>query len=247
MIWVDDREGSADLAPLLKRVGLMVELRRMEYGDLCWLGNGPEGECMVGVEYKKTKDLLNSMRTGRLSGHQLPGMAKDYRYSYLLVEGVMRPDPVTGVLVEPARGGWRDVLVGQQRFMYSEVDNYLTTLEMIGGVHIKRTDRQDVTIAAIKGLYGWWTHKKWKEHKGCNAIYSQAPPAALLYDPSFVRKVAVQLPGIGWERSAEVEKRFGSVVAMVEATEQTWMELTGIGKKMAQRIVAALHGEGRNV
>jgi ERCC4-type nuclease len=244
VIWVDDREGSADLAPLLRQVGLTVELRRMEYGDLCWMGDGPDGPCMVGVEYKKTRDLLHSIRTGRLSGHQLPGMVRDYQHCYLLIEGVMRPDPVTGVLVEPAKGGWRDITLGQQRFMFAEVDNYLTSVEAAGGIRVRRTDRTAVTVATLKNLYQWW-QKEWASHKALKAVYTPAPPTALLFDPSLVRKVAVQLPGVGWERSGAVEKRFRSVVELVRATEAEWMELPGIGKKMAQRIVAALHGEGR--
>ena len=38
----------------------------------------------------KLPDLVSSLRTGRLSGHQLPGLVSSFDFSYLLVEGTWR-------------------------------------------------------------------------------------------------------------------------------------------------------------
>ncbi len=55
-----------------------------------------------------------------------------------------------------------------------------------------------------------------------------------------LRRVAKELPGIGWERSLAVEKHFVSVLAMMLAKSPEWEKVDGIGKTLAQKIVKAI-------
>ena len=58
----------------------------------------------------------------------------------------------------------------------------------------------------------------------------------LLQQPSLMRRVAKELPGIGWERSLVVEAKWDSVRDMVNAPVEEWLELDGIGKGIASRV-----------
>jgi len=58
----------------------------------------------------------------------------------------------------------------------------------------------------------------------------------LLKPPSLVRRVAKELPGIGWERSLLVEETFDSVRTMVNAPLEQWLEIEGIGKGIATKV-----------
>jgi ERCC4-type nuclease len=73
-------------------------------------------------------------------------------------------------------------------------------------------------------------------------IYTPPPPAALWLKPSLVRRVATQLEGIGWEKSAAVAAKFSSVLDMIVATEAEWQTIPGIGKGLAARAVRQLLG-----
>jgi len=240
MLLVDGREGSRDLLIPLKAEGLDAELAELEYADLCWMGNGPDGLAPVGIELKTLRDLLSSMRSGRLAGRQLPGMLAAYDYSYLIVEGPCRANPQTGILEEPRRGGWQELRLGASRFYFDDVELFLTSLDTLTPLRIRRTRSRTETMRMILLLYRWW-QKPWEDHGSLKVIYGGPPPSPLPVEHSLVRRFAVQLPGVGWERSAAVEKSFASVAEMVAADEKRWQQVEGIGKVLSRRIVDAIH------
>src|ERR1044071_4618368 len=88
---IDDRIGSVELAPLFQSYGIKPIVCRLEFGDLDFVGRGPQGGCAIVVERKRINDLVSSIQSKRLSGHQTPGMARSYDYAYLIVEGIWRP------------------------------------------------------------------------------------------------------------------------------------------------------------
>src|SRR5271169_4444109 len=127
MILLDDRVGSHELLPYFSPYGVQVESTRLDYGDACWVGKGPDGDCMVGVERKTIGDFISSMRGKRLAGHQLPGLMSSYEFTYLIVEGIYRPGE-TGELEQrqghgKGKSGWGWKGMGVR---YREVDNHLS-------------------------------------------------------------------------------------------------------------------------
>ncbi len=231
MILIDPRAGSQDYIPLLRTLGAPVEAVTLEFGDCAFYGSGRA----VGVELKKLNDLLNCITTGRFAGHQLPGMCRDYSEAYLIVEGYWRPNPVDGVL-ETRRGrDWVPVKLGKRTWMWRDLDNFLTTIEVKGGVRIKRTANADETARAIYGLYNWWSDVD--SHRSHLALNRAGRDAALFTRPTFVRRVAAELPGVGYERSGAVAASFATVRSMIAADIPTWLEIDGIGKKIAKGIV----------
>ncbi|KKK85044.1 hypothetical protein LCGC14_2777270, partial [marine sediment metagenome] len=75
---------------------------------------------------------------------------------------------------------------------------------------------------------------------------SQAIFAASIIKPTLVRRIANELPGIGWERSVAVAAKFSSVAAMMSATQKDWTEIEGIGSKIAKEVKRALSGWGEH-
>lgn len=246
MIQVDDREGSRDLVPLLTSYGsgkgVKVLMQRMEFADFAFDGNGPHGRCRIGVERKKLADFIGSMETGRLVGHQLPGMFENYDYTWIIVEGVFRGDPNSGLLETSTRGGWRPYSIGRRQFLFASVDNYINSLTTQTPCKIKICGNPHDTAVAVLNLYGWW-NKDWKAHKSCKTIHDPFPARAYMIKPGLVRRVANQIPGVGWEKSGAVSSAFGSVFDMCIAPVAEWQQLPGIGPKLATRIIKLLNGE----
>lgn len=245
MIYLDDRTGgpsnrakSHDLAPLLPSA--LASVVRLPYGDAAFFGNGPGGTLLVGVEIKTLEDCLSSLVSGRLPGHQAPGMVRDYDVRYLIVQGSWKTDP-HGVL-QYRRG--RDVTVGRKRFTFTDLHNWITTLESVAGFRIRRTLSRTETAATVLALYRWWNGKPFDKHKGHLAWDDVSVPKLITARAMPVtRKMAAQIDGIGWEKSAAVAKRFASVLEMACAGVGDWMEIEGIGKVLARRAVESLRGE----
>jgi ERCC4-type nuclease len=156
---------------------------------------------------------------------------------------VWRANPSTGILEKLANGKWYEVRLGRQAFMHSELDRFLCSLEIKSPIHVRHTGSIHETAVAIWNLYHWFTSKEWSEHKSFNVLYNPVQsPVGLIVKPSLVRRVASQLDGVGWERSGQVAKHFGSVVDLAIATEKDWDKIPGIGKVLSKRIAEAING-----
>lgn len=238
MIFIDDREGSADLAKLVDN-GVLV---RLEYGDAMFPGQGPEGEVEIGVERKTIRDLVNSIASGRLSAHQIPGMVEHYYRSYIVVEGLWRGRPGDGKLQMSYNGRtWKDIDTGRHGWTEAAVWHFLMTAEEKAGVVVRTTRDIRGTAAVVEMLESWWS-KPWDEHKSHIHLH-RVLDTAQLGRPSLLRRVAAELPGIGVDRSVAVERHFGSVAAMFAADVKEWMKVEGVGKVIARAVVEALHGQ----
>lgn len=252
MIYLDDRIGSGELLPLFKPYGVSVSRERMEFGDMAWEGWGPRGKCMVGVERKRIDDLLQSIHTKRLSGHQLPGMVDHYDYGYLVVEGLWKASESGELLVREGdwdRGRW----VGRG-VPTRAVHNYLMGLSLRAGLIAWRTTCERETVEFVVDQYRMWTEKRWEEHKAHEAVYVgkgafQAVDGGRGHRLNLqVRKagpvelVALMVPGLGEKLAYRVGKKFGSVLAMACASEERWGEIKGISRQGAVRIRKWLTG-----
>lgn len=159
MIHVDNRAGSAQLIPLLQRCGVPVQAGRLAFGDVKFLGSGPDGiPVTVGVEVKSLSDLLHGMTDGRFAGHQLPGMTACYDQPWLLVEGQWRMERGTGLLQYLTRSyQWRPATVGSRKFMYRDLTSWLFTVQTKTGIRLATVPDWDHATAWLATLYAWWT------------------------------------------------------------------------------------------
>jgi len=241
MIYLDDRIGSKELFPLFPKRA--VTLTHLNYADLAFLGRGPDNlPISIGIERKRILDLITSMTSGRLSGHQLPGLSAAYDVTYLVVEGLWRPNPRNGILECPRSGGWVPIRLGSRTFMATEVLGFLNTLRICAGVYVWRTAIPRETVQFVNSLHHWWVDKALDEHE--SHTLPHAPYASLKTKKRpIVQRVAAVFEDIGLKKSKEVSERFSTVLEMVMASEEDWRGVEGIGKTLAKRITKLLQGE----
>jgi len=224
----------------------MSRLGRLQFGDFAWLGHGPdEAPWMIGVERKTIGDMVQSITSDRFSGHQLVGLLNTYNVVYVIVEGLFRPAPDTGVLETFKRGRWSPLLHGRRPFMYPMVFNFLSTMTNVCGISVVRTSTENETVHALLALYHWWTDKPWDDHNSHLAIYTPPRKQTTYLEPPLVAKVAAQLNGVEWVRAHAIAKMFGTVPEFAHATEHELQQIPGIGKVLSASIVRQLNGGGK--
>lgn len=251
MLLVDSRAGSQDLLPGLLARSLPASMCQLEYGDVSLLGNGPTGIVGVGIEYKRVSDAVTCMTGGRFAGHQLPGMLQCYQQSWLLIEGVTRcgtGNGSEGVLqVQAWPEGWKDYRQGNRYIMWRDYQHWLMSLQQMTGLRVAHVANRNEAVAWLAALYSWW-QKEWEQHKSVGAIYMPQPDgehggvlsACVQPRASLSRLWAMQLPGIGQERSRKVELVFPRPIDLANATEEQWRIV--VGKQTAIKVVEAIRG-----
>lgn len=245
MIFVDDRIGSNDLCEQLQKKGLAAELTRLEFGDVSFAGRGPDDlELNIGIELKKLPDLVQSIREGRLAGHQLPGMLGPhgaYDYGWLLVEGDYRVGKHGEILVPSRHVGYKPLPGGMPS---SELTKRLLTFELCGGVHVHHAVNRAATLDFVANLYRFWTDKSLDNHTS-HLVTREVQGFLPISD---FRAVVMRFPGIGRKVSLAVERWFhGRLRTAVNARPEEWAEIAGpdgrrLGLKTATRIDTFLEG-----
>lgn len=256
MIRVDLATGSVELLPLFSPYGVTAQRSKLQFGDIDFTGSGPHGTCCVVFERKRIDDLLQSMRSKRLSGHQLPGMAQTYDYGYLIVEGIWRPGLSGEVEVLERSGKWRGRAVHSRA-----VTNYLMGLALRAGMIVWRTGSDRETVSFVVDQYRMF-QKPWEEHRCHEAVYAPVEEheragrmlSLAVRDVGLAEKMAMQIPGLDRKARWVAEYFKGSVVEMVGAGVEEWgkvkwKDVKGqwkrMGRKTAEGIVASLrNGSG---
>lgn len=258
MIWVDDRVGSKDLYTPLLKTGLPVEMLRMDYGDVAFVGRGADEKPLnIGIERKRLSDLVSSIRSGRLSGHQLPGLlgpAGAYDYAWLIVEDRYKVDRQGRILVKQhhKKGArhraseWVPLPGGMQA---SEMEKHVLTYELCGGCHVKYTNSREDTVHFLSHLYRWWTDVSLDRHT--SHLTPQQAGGIIALSP--FRETVRTFPGIGIRASLAVERHFkGSLQRAVSASVHEWAEIATLdrqgkprrlGTSTASKIVNFFSGE----
>jgi len=256
LILLDSRE--QDILPCFRPYGCELSTTTLEFGDACWSGNGAEGEgaLLVGVERKKIRDLVNSMRDRRLGGFQAPGVASTYDVRYLVIEGIWQCGK-TGALEELRGREWR-VLGGtkKQPVLWVEVDSFLASLEEFFGFRVRQTKNEQETAAFIVSRYKYW-QKAYEKHSTHKQVYAPEPTNGIGRKARFISleddirrtcgpnavytwKMAAQLPGL--DRRAEIVAReFKEPEEMFNATAKDWKR-AGLGPKTVETLMGILHG-----
>ena len=241
MILIDSRTGSAELAPYLKTPKIICHL---DYADFAFTGNGPQGPVFIGVERKALLDLLGSMTSGRLSGHQLTGLRDAYDHVYLLVEGIWKADRRSGVLMRPVKRRWIPVTLGSRRFMARELYNFINTLAVICGVHVVFTSDPYETGQWLDATFAWWT-KPWNKHTA-HQQWHMPDEVASFTKPSLTARLWAQFDGVGQDRAQKLAERFRLPEDIIFATMEALMQIPGIGKKGAESIIRQRNLESYN-
>jgi ERCC4-type nuclease len=237
MITIDTRIGSANLVKFFTPGNF--ELATLDSADFAFDGNDRDGSlCMIGIERKTVTEFLTDY--ARFVNNQLEALVNSYNYAYVLIEGAIRPALKTKHCELWQRGKW-DVAPGCN-VPYATFLGRITSLQNLFGVTVVRTLSEFETAIYVESLHVWY-RKGWDEHKSHQTFYIPPPPYALPRRPTVLEKRLSCLPKIGWDKVMKISSRFKSERAILDATVEDWMTFDGIGRTIAERIVATLRKE----
>ena len=245
MIFIDDSVGSVDLAPILEKMGLTVEVVDLQYCDVEFAGRGVKDEpVQIGIELKKLQELTTGW--DRLAGHQVPKMLHPYDHRWLIFEGEWRQNRRGTLLRRTGRGSFKP-LHGQSNA--SALRKKLITLEMCGGMHVAHTTSRVDTARYVVDLYRWWTDDAFDEHKSHIVNYQ---PHGLIPLTKFEQAFGAW-PHLSSKRAKPVAKKFRNSIRLASsASVEDWAgievaddkgKVRRIGPKHAEDIVRFLNGE----
>ena len=246
MLLVDERIGSRDLLGPLNRYGVPADLAHLDFGDFAFIGKGIDGaDVFIGIELKESRDVVSSMLGGRFAGHQLYGLAMDehkiYDRAWLLTEGMWKQSD-DGVLLHytwdsaTKKRGWFPVQVGTRAIMYNDLESWILTQTIRGGLSYWHCQTRQDTIRFIATLYHWWVDKELQQHRSHQAIYLPPPDKVMMSPPSEMLKMLAGIDGVGWDKGRAIENHFGKWGRFNDATLKQLIEVPGVGKVIAKHI-----------
>jgi ERCC4-type nuclease len=238
-------KGAFLLEPL-QQAGLPAVIAdpQLTAGDLAFSGRGHGGQPVeIGIEFKRldssSTDLAQSLRSGRLSGEQLPKLLGEkgaYDKAWLLIEGIWRHDPKTG-LITVYKGkfrGWQPI---PGKMLVNELEKKLLTLQMLGGLHVRFTNTRADSIRFIGALYRWWTDRDMDKHVSHLAVHDQPTFHAVSEDAAAL----MRWPGVGYKAATAAEAKFKTVGYAATAEPSEWANLNIGGKKFGNARARKLH------
>lgn len=246
---VDPRAGSKTLIKPLRKLAVRVTVETLDYGDVAFWGNGPDGPVQVGIEHKRVEDVLDCIKSGRFASHQLPGLIDNYGVVVLLVQGRFRASADNLLMIEkqPAfRGGakfWARPHAPRNRpWTYTALSHWLHSIQFQGGIHVAQVEDTAASAMYIRALYSWWTTKEWSEHSTLKVFNESG--AVSMTKPTVAATVAKAVRGIGWDKAHAVGRHFGTPEKLTAACVNDWLKIPGIGRELARRAVRAMQVEG---
>lgn len=246
IIYVDDRKGSAELAPKIRKMGPEVKLGRYNSADMWFWGVGPQDtNVKIGIERKTITDLIDSIRTERLLGEkgQYDKLVQDYQRVYLVVEGITRLNEDGFLEMLSSRGQWIRVYGDNKRtpVLGAQIDNFLNTVLEFTELRVIRTSTPKETAAWCVSTYNWW-NKDYESHSSHKGVYRGALDTTAMITRDrhtpFSALMLMNVKMLGREKAMEARDLFGSVESMMDVSEKTWMTTIGptLGKRIYQKL-----------
>lgn len=243
-ILVDSRVGSKEFLDIFHALHKQdVMLCTLAFGDFAFMGRGPDSPIMVGIERKTIQDYIDSQHSGRLAGHQLPGLLAAYKVIYLIVEGAWRCNPADNRIEIQHHGKWNAMSYSRRIITPNEIIGYHNTLRIVQGIHIIYTRTDYETAAYVLGLQHWWCDKEYADHHAHLQIHTPkiAPRTATpLY------RMALTLPRVSNDRARTICRHFKTIADLVAAHEADLViprhaNYAGITPAAAAEIYKAIH------
>ena len=220
--------------------------------DTAFYGYGPERTpIIIGVEVKKPDDMADSVvRTGRLVQQFRACSAFGISVMYLFFQGIIRPGPdgylekYVGPRKNPDGSQKSPWDVTNPPVMYGQMDNFLNTVDVKGGVHVKKTSDPRESAHAIVDLYHWWQRSP-EEHTSMDRFNTAGGAAFLSKEVPFFRKMVKEIPAVGWVRSLGFYETFRdqghSTLDVLNMSAKEWQKVKGVGPTIANDMHKVLH------
>lgn len=242
MVIVDKRDGSRQLA-YCEALRDSAQLGTLEFGDVMLTGHGPNPDkpLTVGVEVKSVSDLLSSIETKRLAGHQIPGLVRSYDHSWLLIHGAARPG-ADNYLEVNRHGRWQHFHLGRKPVPWSYLQGFLLTAQLFSPIRVQWVYNEEEAAKWI-AVFDKWLSKKWDRHsalKVFNEAGAQAAPPGADPVETQMAKVLAQLPGVGWTRAWNAAKQFESLEEALSAPASEWEKIPKFGPVLAKAVRTAI-------
>lgn len=229
------------------RTAPVVEHKVLHAGDFSFVGQGPdEDEILITVERKRMRDMVNSIRGGRLSGEQIPKLLT-YDRAYLILESRWKTDWATGQLMEwrytqeSNRPQWTPVMSGTRQIMTGlELESYLNDIKDHTPIQVIKTEDEYQTVEAVLALAHSWAKPWAKRHH--HVDIHRPTKYTVVEKASTIRRVLYALDGVGWEKSGAAEQVFPSVESLVMASTKDLERIPGFGRKISKSVWDQLHG-----
>ena len=208
-------------------------------GDLWWATE----ERSYGVELKSTPDGLSSLWS-KEHGDRLEWQLERLRGAVdvpILGWHGLRLGPGDEIVLtdEPTitRGGdYYAKRIKSTGYHKSSVDGFLWAAGEHGVRIVERATKEDLLRALVE-VY-WWSRKRPEDHRAFRGHVRRA------YSPVSARRnpqgpsltILAAFPGVGENRALKLLERFGSLEAVLGATEGELTGCPGVGKGIAKRI-----------
>ena len=227
----------------------------MQCGDVAFTGRWLDGEeIWVWGERKKLSDLVNcATQDGRLLRQIQEAHQAGFKFLFLIVEAMYRKCPKTGLLQYRKGKCWADYHINpkntkSQTVPYNRISGYLDQLRYYLGVHVYHTQSVRETAQVVMDIYSMFQTAP-EDHSSLKQFATTPEPvASFLQKPSLARRLLKELPGIGGDKSKDIESELGSAreVCRVLADNDMarLMEIEGIGKGITSKIEAELDENG---
>lgn len=248
MILLDYREESPssrrkrELADIIRRFGVAVEITDLQFGDAAIQGYGEgRSSITVGIEMKRLHDALSCIDSGRIAGHQRIGMVHSglYNEAYFLIEGMWRPHDPKGYLMESRDGKvWYECKPSGRPVMYDKLRRYLFSVGRAGAQVIYTRDIVHTAFDLVQ-LYHYYQKK---DHTSMLQKQQFSIPV-LTKKPPLIRRWAMEIEDVGLQKLDAVQHLFKTPQGLANSGELEWLAIPGVGLKTAQSIVAEIEGK----
>lgn len=221
MILVDTREMNSVVPKQLEKFNVPLKYQTMEIGDYI-VTNGRVKIC---VERKDVGDYVGSLISGRLH-NQLYYMSHNYPYSILIVEGYIA-----------------EVLLHRK----VKRQDYVSSL--VGSLLKRSPDgcRGVINLVMLDTPFDTALFLKYLHDKVMNEKYERLPVPTYLgkkMDTALIGMYAC-IPGVGIERAKILAQHFTSLKSLLNASLSDFINIKGIGERLARKIYNFIHGGER--
>jgi len=211
----------------LKAIAAQVTLLPEKYGcDVCWWGKHDGEDAMWGVQRKELRDLIASVGDGRLAKEVAQMRAGGIPIPIIIIEGKIQFDN-NGNLQWNSWG---------QEFTRAQFKGMLWSL-MYQGARIEYTRDVVETVELVK-MFAHWSVKA--KHTSMMKRPTAFSPWGKASNDDWAVHLLQGFEVLGIERAKAVIKHFGGVPLQWTVTEEQLMEVPGIGKGIAAKLIEAL-------
>jgi len=196
-IYADTREQHNVAIKILAEKGVEIKIQQLAVGDIIL-------SQQVAVEYKKTKDFVDSILDGRLL-EQIKELKQAYPRPLVLIEG--------------------DDLFSVRNVHPNAIMGMLSTIAVSYGIPILSTKNAEQTALLLHTIA-----RREQQPGSTFSPHASKKPKSM---NSMIEYTVASIPGVGLEMSKRLLKRFGTIKQLAEASVEQLEEVDGVGKKTA--------------